>query len=172
MCRLRIANPPSHIQAAQGSLVAAPLARVPATVAAGKSQYMTDVRRVTNAHRRQQPQPHTSRTLEAVLTAPNTRDRVNVRTGDESPPGARTGTLTGIAMGGRSGTQRRERRARPPFSTPTAPSVYAHHLPSTPTASHPHTQAPPRIPWTTRAAHTDTQEPPRRSQLHNTRHPR
>lgn len=99
MCKLRIANPPSHIQAAQGSLVAAPLARVSATVAAGKNQYMTDVQRVTNAHSRQQPRTHTSQTLERALTASNVLGGINAHPLCEIPPGARTGTLTGTVGG-------------------------------------------------------------------------
>lgn len=152
--------------------MAAPLARVPATVAAGNNQYTMGELDVTNAHSRQQPQPHTSRTLERVLTASNVLGRINAHPLCESPPAARTDALAGIVTVKCVGTKRCEWRQPRPVSGLAAPSAYAHHHSSTPTASHPHTQALPRIPLTTHAAHTDTQEHPHRSPRHNTRHPR
>ena len=79
--------------------MAAPLARVPATVAAGNNQYTMGEPDVTNAHRRQQTQPHTSRTLETCFNGLNILDGINTRTNDESPPGARAGALTVITGG-------------------------------------------------------------------------
>lgn len=112
MCRLRIAHPPSHIQAAQGFLVAATVARVSATVAAGNNQYTTSGRGAPNAHSRQQPRTHTSRTLERVLTASNPLDGINTHRGRETPSVARTGALAGIVRGECACIKRNGRRAR------------------------------------------------------------
>ena len=172
MCRLRIAHPPSHIQAAQGFLVAAPVAWLSATVAAGNNQYTMGDLDVTNAHSRQQPRTHTSRTLERVLTASNVLGGINACASDESPPAARTDALAGIVTVKCVGTKRCEWRQPRPVSGLAALSACAHRSPSTPTTRNPHTQAHPRIPWTTRAARTGTRELPRRSPRHKTHPPR
>lgn len=79
--------------------MAATVARVSATVAAGNNQYTISELDVANAHSRQQPQPHTSRTLERVLTASNVLGGINAHPLYEIPPGARTGALTGTVGG-------------------------------------------------------------------------
>ena len=117
---------------------------------------MTDVRRVTNAHGRQQPQQHTSRTPETRFNGPKRPRRHNARTSDENPPGARTDALAGIVTVKCVGTKRCEWRQPHPVSGLAALSACAHHPSSTQTMRPPHTQARPRIPWTIRAARTGT----------------